>query len=318
MKISASVACDSVSPEGDRLTTMVLTYPRFIHAEFMTHRVFSRNAASSRAIPTDKLLKMVETNPAMPVRWGLNGKGMQDHGEMTIFGQKRTSDIWLRARDAAVEHAKALLSQKEVPHKQIVNRILEPFMWITVIATSTDWSNFFYLRDHEAADPTFQALAREVRTTYLHSIPMAKEVGDWHLPFIDTADIDDAIKYAINDQPPGPINLEGVDNASLAILLAVSAARCARVSYMNHDGQRSGITEDLQLYGRLIGAPVHASPTEHQACADCLINDTNLYLKAYLHGNFTGWIQARKLIPNEAIKQPKYKGPTYGEVDDND
>ena len=312
MKISADVILDSVSPRGDRLTTMVLTYPRFIHSEFMTHRAFSRNAASSRAIPVKRLLEMVRANPARPVRWGLNGSGMQDHGEMTVFGATRAEALWLEACDNACAVAERMLNSPEPPHKQIINRLLEPFTWMTTIVTGTSWANFIALRNHAAADPTFEALAAAIEAAYLRSTPEPREAGDWHLPYVTGEDVNDAVKYAAESLPDGAaVDLEALGQRTLSVCLAISVARCGRVSYLNHEGRASTIDEDLAFVHRLTGAaPVHASPTEHQGTPDTI--EAGQWKHSYLHGNFTGWIQHRKLIPNEAVAQPLY--PVGGTV----
>lgn len=308
MTISAKIILDSVSPVGDRLTTAVLVYPRFIHSEFMTHRVFSRNAASSRAIPVSTMLDMVKYNPAVPSRFGLNGKGMQDHGQLSPFGEKYAYTLWLEARDAAVVVARKMLEAKEPPHKQIINRILEPYVHMTTIVTSTNWENFFALRNDADADPTFRALADTLEIAYRASTPAVREPGEWHLPFVDEVDITEALKHAVNDAPPGVVDLQQLDDRVTALCLAMSTARCARVSYLNHEGKRSGILEDMAMVDRLMTArKCHASPAEHQASPDMC--DGGVYQRPTLHGNFTGWVQHRKLWPSEAVRQTKYTGP---------
>ncbi len=161
MAIEAKVLADSVAPNGRRLTTMLWTYPRAIHSEIMTHRAFSRNAASSRAIPTEKLIQRVVDDPWIPTYIGKNQKGMQAGELLTDDDLHEAQMQWLTARDQAVERARALV--KIGVHKQVVNRIIEPWMWITVIVSATEWGNFFGLRDHPMAEPHFQELARLAR-----------------------------------------------------------------------------------------------------------------------------------------------------------
>lgn len=307
MNIRARIILDSVSLEGHRLTTFVLTYPRMVHSEFMTHRVFSRNAASSRAIPIAKMIERVRKYPAMPIRWGLDGKGMQDHGEMTPFGQRRIAELWLKGAQQAADLAAEMAALPERPHKQIANRVMEPYAWMETIVTATDYANFFALRDHPDADPTLQALATIMHEAYNLSTPTLREPGDWHLPFLDDEDIDAAIKKTMHDLPSGPVDLQRMEAGVLAICIAISAARCARVSYLTHEGKRSTIDEDVAMLDRLVGSsPVHASPAEHQGTPDTLINDTGQWLRPQYHGNFTGWVQNRKLLPNEAVKPRPY------------
>ena len=142
MTIEAKIIEDSISPTRARLTTFQLRYPRFIHAELMTHRLFSRNASSSRAIPAKRLFQDIEDDPALPVHWGLNQKGMQAHTEMDDFSAKAAQELWLEARDSVLAYARALESMGL--HKQVVNRITEPWSHISVVCTATEWDNFLH------------------------------------------------------------------------------------------------------------------------------------------------------------------------------
>jgi len=301
--ISAKVIADS--KVGDvRLTTMVLRYPRFIHSEFMTHRVFSRNASSSRAIPTQKLIEQVEKDPATPVWWGKNQPGMQARQELTGENLERAKLYWNTARYAAVNHAR-LLDSIGV-HKQLVNRILEPWQHIEVVVTSTDWANFYALRNHPDAQPEMQVLAKEMYTAHCQSTPTELGPDDWHLPFITPDDrnrVEDFVKEVESGNvthPSMPLlqNIAkkiGQESASQVALAAVSAARCARVSYLKHDKTPPTVTEDLDLFYRLMGGtPKHASPTEHQAC------NMTFPLKNS-RSNLRNVVQFRKMIENENI-----------------
>jgi thymidylate synthase ThyX len=279
--ISAKIVADSDAPSGARLTTFVLTYPRFIHSEFMTHRVFSRNASSSRAIPVKKQIQMVIDNPVIPLAFTKNKKGMQ--GGEALDGEAHDAAVrtWLMARDLAVTQAQQL-EQLEV-HKQYANRILEPWAHITVVVSATDWDNFFALRCHEAAQPEIHALADLMCILYHENIPLPVQDGQWHLPFITNEEL-------------GEIEWDEDYGCKLTIddLKKMSVARCARVSYLNHDGAAPTMEEDIALYNRLVGAaPIHASPAEHQAMA---IGDASIR-----SGNFRGWIQYRKTLPNENV-----------------
>lgn len=318
MTISAKIILDSVTSSKRapvRLTTMELTYPRFIHSEFMTHRQFSRNAASSRAIPIEKMIQMVEDDPAMPVRWGVNGKGMQDHGEMTKADEFSARCHWLAAKKDAVYNAREMLKLPVVPHKQIVNRILEPFMHITVLVSATEYANFFHLRKHKDADPTIQALAEQMWIAFNESTPSVRRYGEHHLPFIDDETIDAAIKHHVELMRDGAVVSAGsVEDAVTSLTQKISVARCARVSYLTHDKRRPEIIEDLNMFERLMVAqPLHASPAEHQATPDMVImnGDTGQaeYCSPYYHGNFVGWVQFRKTFVGEAVsshpKKPK-------------
>lgn len=274
MTITTIVLADSISPDGIRLTTMQLRYPKFIHGEFMTHRVFSRNASSSRAIPIQRLIQDVVDDPAMPVSWGRNQKGMQAGEELPGVEWE-----WLDACNSAVQKARHLASLGL--HKQIVNRIIEPFCHINVVVSATEWANFYALRRHADADPTMQALANAMWDAQQASVPVVLEPGEWHLPYFPdvhgkacTPPHDDAIK--------------------------VSVARCARVSYFTHEGKHTDIHEDLALYERLVGSqPLHASPAEHQATPDTI--GATEWLHREQHGNFLGWRQFRKMLPQECV-----------------
>lgn len=293
MSIQVKIIADSVSGEGKRITTMQLKYQRFIHSEFKTHRILSsdssnevfvveqssglmddtnlsRNASSSRAIPVAKMIEQVRTDPAMPIHWGKNQPGMQAKEE--IQHAYAGKDLWKvsarYAADVAEEMSKLGL------HKQVVNRILEPYQWIHVVVTATEWDNFFELRYHEDAQPEIYELAKQMRYAMDTSEPVAMSSGDWHLPYVTE---DEYVNLDIEDAKK------------------VSAARCCRVSYLKHDGTNSTIEEDIALCNRLAGAkPIHASPFEHQATPDLF--DGESYKRKELHGNFAGWIQHRKLI----------------------
>jgi thymidylate synthase ThyX len=277
--ITAEIIKDSVSTRGHRITTMRLVYPRMIHAEFMTHRVFSRNASSSRAIPAHKTIADIRKNPAYPEAWGSNKPGMQAGSNLKGWRLKLTKFAWNRAKDKAC--FSAWLAMKAGAHKQIVNRILEPWSHITVVVTSTKWNNFFALRDHADADPTIQSLASEMKLAREQSVPQLLTPGEWHLPFVSPTE---ALTY-------------GLENAK-----RMSASRCARVSYHNHMGKVPMFDQDMDLFNKLVRAElVHASPTEHQATPDTQARNGR-WANRNLHGNFRGFIQFRKQIPNEAIQ----------------
>jgi len=251
---------------GIELATMQLCYPRFIHAEFMTHRVFSRNASSSRAIPVAKMIEQVRTDPAMPIHWGKNQPGMQAKEEMEGQELETMMRAWQQAaREAA---ATAEFMEKRGLHKQVANRILEPFQYMHVIVTATEWENFFALRAHPDAQPEIFVLAKVMQAAIDQSTPRWIDPDEWHLPYV-----------LAEERLSLPTEL----------LLKLSAARCARVSYLTHDGQKPDIDKDLALYDRLVGGvPLHASPIEHQA--------TPMATGDMWSGNFRGWMQHRQLV----------------------
>jgi len=259
MNPQAKVIADSVAPGGSRLTTMEVTMHRFVLAEFNTHRVFSRNSASSRAIPVRKQIERIEKDLAYPVSWPLEQPGMQGGSEIEDFTV--AIDVWNSAAEMAIRHARALVDLGI--HKSVVNRLLEPFMWHTVIVSSTEWVNFFHQRRSPLAQPEIRMAADAMWEAYTHSTPRVLRPGAWHLPYID------------------PMVDVGLD---LHAARKVSAARCARVSYLTHDGKRD-IEEDIKLFERLVSAdPGHWSPLEHVA--------TPLRDQPIL-GNFPGWHQLR-------------------------
>ncbi len=263
----AKIIADSAY-NGSRLTTFQLRYPRFIHSELMTHRVFSRNAASSRAIPVQKMIDQVRDEPAMPVYWGKNQKGMQADEELSEAQQFEAKSVWISAGLEAIQHAKRFIDIGV--HKQIANRILEPWQWMSTIVTSSRWDNFYQLRVHPDAQPEFQHIARMMKAVHEETSPRELNEGDYHLPYITK---------------------DERDSFNIIDLVRMSVARCARVSYLTHDKKVPEIAEDLDLYDRLVAAkPFHASPTEHQA-------RPNTGCRVDLGGNFDmSWVQFRKLL----------------------
>jgi len=282
MAFSARILADSHHPVvPSRLVTMELTYPRCIHAEFMTHRMFSRNSASSRAIPVEKMLSAVMREPFIPISWGTNQKGMVAAGEHADPDLCRAT--WFEGMNRAVDTARRLMDLGL--HKQIVNRVLEPYMWITVIATGVDhaWENFFKLRCAPDAEPHIQKIAYMARhqfdgqpgTVERHpaAVPRVLQYGEYHLPLFGF---------------PGDENLAPDDQPR------VSVARCARVAYLTHDGKRD-VAADLTLFNRLKDGG-HWSPFEHVAEPDGA--------RLQGGGNFgPHWKQYRKQFAAEYCRQ---------------
>lgn len=290
---SAEVICDSVSPAGARLTTMCLTYPRIVHSELMTHRMLSRNSASSRAIPWAVMSEQISSNPFVPLSYGLEQRGMQQGDTIPEVLLPLANAIWLAARDSALDYANMLhnigqtainldfdsvilsyLADSEYDaiydwdddtlriHKSIPNRITEPWMWITVVVSATHWQNLFRLRCHHAAEQHIRKVIELARAAYNASVPVQRVE---HLPYVLESE-------------------SGLDSR-----FAISTARCARVSYNRQGG--SDVAADLALHDRLLAdkdAP-HVSPFEHPATA-----------AEGRHGNFVGWRQYRQTIPNES------------------
>lgn len=266
----AKILADSITRARHRLTTFEVTFPRFILAEFNTHRMLSRNAASSRAVPVKKRIEAVENDPFVPEMWGTNKPGMQAGDLLSQEQSDIARTVWQRAREVAIMSARQL--ERAGVHKQLANRLLEPFSWVTVVASATDWDNFFNLRCHPDAQPEFQKIACMMRDVYGAHTPQLAKGGQWHLPYIQPYEQD--------------YNTPGVTGHRLAL---ISAARCARVSYITHDGKRDA-SKDLELYDKLVTAG-HLSPLEHPAQSQGAFPNES--------GNFTGWTQLRKLIPFE-------------------
>jgi len=264
--IEAKIVADSINPVGRRITTFVCTYPRFIHSEVMTHRVFSRNAASSRAIPVNKMIEKIVLQPAEPIYWGKNQKGMQANEE--IENKINAINVWNESMLMAVEQAKKLLALGV--HKQIANRLLEPFAHMTTLITATEYANFFNLRAHPDAQPEFQELAFQMLKAYASYTPNMLSVGEWHLPFAD--------QY-LNE------------NLTTEQKLKIVTARAARVSYLNFEGNIDH-QKDYDLHDQLLSSG-HMSPFEH--AAQCTDNHQ-------FYGNFRGWLPYRKTIPNENLE----------------
>lgn len=312
--IGATMICHSISEQEKELPTWKLRYPKFIHGEVKTHRVFSsgneggyfvleqecgfmadqnfsRNASSSRAIPVSKMIAEVrdENEMAWPVYFGKEQKGMQA-GEAFVGQElKMIMQMWRDAALSAADHAERLA--RAGLHKSLVNRVIEPYTHINVLITATEFDNFFGLRLHKDAQPEARALAIAMWEARKASIPQDLKPEEWHLPFADDVCFDDP-RY----------------EDRLAKAIRVSVARCARVSYESFEtGKRSTVEEDLKLYDRLVGMqPLHASPAEHQATPDTGFQQVRppylwFYHNQLQHGNFVGWRQYRKMLPGEAV-----------------
>lgn len=278
---SANILLDSISPTDHRLTTFELKYPRFVHSELLTHRVFSRNSSSSRAVPIEKMIDRVMADPVMPVHWGSNKPGMQAGDKLHPREVGLAANQWLMARVDAVQHARQLSALGV--HKQIVNRLLEPWMYITVILSGTSFGNFFNLRCHPDAQPEIKKIADMARDLYYSSEPRPLAYGQWHMPLL-----------------PDRHKLEE-DEFSLDDLRKISVGRCARVSYLTHDGKRDP-QKDIELCDRLISSG-HWSPFEHVARPyKPGLDDAELAYRS----NFTGWVQYRKYFPAENKEQYNY------------
>lgn len=376
-KISAQIIADSVNTQGDRITTYILTFPRFILAELNTHRMFSRNSASSRAIPFEKMVKAVEDDPFIPIAWQKDHKGMQ--GVEYITGAKEIeyrNNVWLNARDCSIRRAKNLNDKFSYPNndfdssyeyggvtKQLCNRLIEPYMWHTVLVTATEWDNFFNLRcpkyhtpvsgdgfyfkskkdcisnhsntenisklesmselewlqiNYSQAEIHIQALAESMWDAMNESTPKELKAGEWHVPFGDNIDdmslalITDSIKNVFQVQEGYARKYENTSKELDEVKIKIATARCARLSYMTHDGEID-YEKDIKLHDQLLESK-HYSPFEH--CARAMtVAEYATFIKGKLSmkellievdkehagwcNNFKGFIPYRYIIENK-------------------
>jgi hypothetical protein len=272
-QIEVKMIEDSISGRS-RISTLQLKYHRYIHVELMTHRMLSKSCSSSRAVPIMTIISQVWNNPATPIHWGQNVSGMQAKSELSGVKLFLAKTLWNISSKVACVFA--LLFYYIGLHKQIGNRILEPFSFINVILTGTDFDNFFNLRIHPDAQPEICELATKMKEAMDKSYPTviwnidikSDSQNYWHLPYVTKAE---RLNYPVET------------------LLKISTARCARVSYNNHDGTNPSVENDIKLHDRLVGSiPIHASPSEHQATPGF---DSTLYYR-----NFKGWVQYRDIV----------------------
>jgi hypothetical protein len=296
--ISAKIIADSISPTGERMTTMEIEYPRFILAELNTHRMLSKNSASSRAIPVKAMHDFIMNSPATPVYWGKNQAGMKAKEELQASDLSMAKYLWGKAKEDAIHWAKAMADLDL--HKQITNRVTEPWMTMKTVISGTEWNNIYWLRDHPDAQPEFGVLAKTMRAAHEASTPILLNPGEWHLPYM-VIKRDKRGEIFYRDQEGNELNLEDAR--------IVSASCCAQVSYRKNDDT---LEKAHKIYRQLIeSTPAHASPVEHQATPMDMDKDPCRWEKVagithqdrngeLWSGNLRGWVQFRKLIPNEA------------------
>lgn len=330
MGYECKILLDSISETGKRLTTFQVTFPRIVLAEWNTHRMFSRNSASSRAIPFKKQIERVMSNPFIPERFPIDGKGMQpnsyvENGPPYTYAKnawkKALESTLISAQNLSESISNLILNKEDATvHKQIVNRLLEPFMWHTVIVTATEFNNFFKLRCDENAQYEIRRIADLMYEAY-HAfddqwinasvevnginrewqaiIPQKLKVGEWHTPLVYEEDIVAAKEYLNSDK------VESYKHGDRQELLKrISVAHCARISYLTHDGKRS-IEKDLELFERLRTSG-HWSPFEHIATPYYDEDAFRVYREVVKSGginkrsgNFIGWKQFRKEFADE-------------------
>lgn len=277
MGYSCKVVADSIGPAGVRLTTLEVTYPLFVHAEHLRHRVFSFSVASNRAIPTKRILSQVISDPVIPVWFGRNQGGMSAREELTGWRLWLARRLWLAGRWPAIALAWLLL--RIGLHKQLANRVLSPWQWVTLLVTGTDWSNFFALRCHPDAQPEMRVIAEMMRDAMGKSEPYRLGEGEWHLPLV--AD-QERVWFAIKLR-------HGASDVTERTVMLVSAARCARASSEKHRETFDWKVEVSKAEGHMANG--HMSLFEHQAQA---------LPTAERVANLRGWRSFRSTIPNES------------------
>lgn len=295
MSFNAKMILASMGPSGIPLYSVQATYPRFIHSEILTHRDRERNSASSRAIPWKRkgknqkrvtdiavnevivsinkdennnevcdyyiancMYSMIKQNPVIPIKFGLEQPGMQTGDALSGDALEQAKKIWLEARDDALRHADRLAALGV--HKSLCNRVTEPWMWITVIMTATEWNNFFRLRCHPAAEIHFQKIAGMIRDC-INEVKASRSwqilgTGEWHLPYVTETEYEDVRRaqfYNFEDE--------------LIKWKKVSTGRCARVSYLTQEGKRE-LDEDVKLHDRLLKPPGDPDEDIMHACYD--------------------------------------------------
>lgn len=247
--INATVICDSIS-HGIRITTVEVEYPRFIHGELMTHRMLSKNSGSSRAIPIKTMSEQIKNNMAVPTYFGANKAGMQAGEEINF--PELAKKMWISCGRCAIEDSLSL-SQDFDLHKQISNRITEPYQMMKVLITATEWDNFFNLRIHADAQPEIAMLAYKIYIAMEDSVPLAIKSGEWHLPYVKREVDERGLKYFLSDGK----------EVSLDEAIKISASCSAQTSYRKND---ESLTKATKIFDMLINAEVkHSSPFEHLA-----------------------------------------------------
>lgn len=301
MPFYAKVILDSVGPTGNRLTTIEFTLPKLWLAEFNTHCMFARNGASTRAIPFKKQVEQVMKDPFVPSEWPMENPGMTAHKNVehpTVLALLRLG--WQNSMLNMISDAK-IMAEGHGVHKQLAGRLLEPWRYQTTLVTGDEgsYSNFFVQRRDKHASPEMREAADCIGEAYRLSVPQVLQAGDWHLPLIRPEDLKEAILTDLNSTK----SKYGLYTHEYEHLRCVSAARCARLSYLTHHGVRD-INEDLKLFNTLIKNG-HWSPLEHVCQALAPVGKVRGCLLEWLGGQtkstgkWQGWLQYRKTFANE-------------------
>jgi thymidylate synthase ThyX len=338
-QISATVICDSINEHNDRITTIECVVPRIVLAEFNTHRMFSRNSASSRAIPAKKMIQMLRDEPFIPIKWMKQHSGMQgneyfDLDQPEVLGQFRPKyfpEAWLRSRDTMINMSESMADAGLT--KQITNRLLEPFMYHKILVTATDYENFTSLRANEAAEIHIQDFAYKLIEALNKSVPKSLRAGEWHMPYSDGIDSAALWKFFIEGKSNVALQENVWARIRTELKLKICTARCAQTSYViiGEDGKPMDYEKLIKLHDRL-AENGHVSPFEH--CSQAMTKDEYFSYargKAYWVenettyegynrfaaedygwcGNFRGWKQYRKMLPNENRTDSRIIKHTY-------
>jgi len=264
MKKNVTVLADSIAKNGCRLTTLLFhRFPKVLLAELNTHALVRRSVASARAIPVKKYVEMVRKDPYIP-QWTSAQSGMTGGDNLSSDEKNYLTTIYLQEMDRACQMALRMHYDLKVA-KQDANRLLDQYVRVPVVATSTDWGTVFVLRDSHLAQPEFAAQAHGARIAMAHSIPVELQLTDWHIAWAHKAD-------------------EGLE---LNDLLSLNAARSARTSYNNQDGpitldKANEMSHNLEKDG-------HTVPFEHAAKPS---------KNADRFGTYRGWLSHRWFIEN--------------------
>ena len=320
--ITAKIVKDSVSESGKRITTFELEYNRYIHAELLTHRMLSKNCSSSRAIPIEKMLGYIENNMAVPVYLGRNKSGMQAVEE--IEHKDEAVSVWKDSFYQVEDSVNKLLDLKV--HKQIANRLTEPYQMMKVVVTATEWDNFFNLRIDKDAQPELVMLADKMFNAMQGSTPKTLKAGQWHLPYVEIENdgYSNSHEYFIYDEDKSNSETNGYMYKTPLLLedaIKISVASCAAVSYRT---ENMTLAKADKIFDMLINAEnLHSSPFEHVAMPMRFPEMKDIAMKKFVSGwdegvthmrrdgnmcsgNFTGWIQYRHLLDNNTCNNFDY------------
>jgi len=298
LEVEAKVIADSISPDGVRLTTIEGTMHRFVLAEMNKHRMLSQSAQSSRAVPVPKMIEMVRTDPMMPVYWGKNQKGMSANEELGGSSKWDSITQWEEAANDAAGRAECL--HNIGAHKQIVNRLLEPFLPQKIVITGTEWENFFRLRCHPDAQPEIRLFAEKIKEAMDNSTPKELDYNEWHLPYM-------TLEY----ESAGPGSLlvyvtdsgEKISYPDIEAAKRYSAARCATASYRT---EKLTVERAMNIFEQLVmSEPRHSVPLEHVATPMRYATSplcTHLTKDSIpWSGNFKQWGQMRKEVEGAVL-----------------